>query len=141
MPTIIAGSVYFVPESPRWLLRKGKAEDARKNLWRLRQGAFSDENIEDEFKGLVFAFETETEQGKAVELFRGRNTTRTLIVVGMNFFQQAVGQAFSSQYGAVYVRSLGTFNPSLFALMTSGISVCVLIVTMIIVEKIGRRYV
>lgn len=141
VPTIIAVSVFFVPESPRWLLRKGKVEDARKSLRRLRQGAFSDEDIEDEFKELVFVLETETEQGKAAELFRGRNTTRTLIVVGMNFFQQAVGQAFSSQYGAVYVRSLGTFNPSLFALMGSGISVCVLIATMLAVEKVGRRYV
>jgi hypothetical protein len=58
-----------------------------------------DEAIETEFNQLNESLLNEPEQGRTVELFQGTNTKRTLIVMGVNFFQQATGQAFASQYG------------------------------------------
>lgn len=59
----------------------------------------SDDAINAEFSQLHQALLNEPEQGHTVELFRGKNLKRTAIVVGMNFFQQATGQTFASQYG------------------------------------------
>jgi hypothetical protein len=83
--------------------------------------------------------EHETEKGKVVEIFQGINLRRTLTVVGTNFFQQATGQAFSSQYGGVYVRTLKIFNPILFTLMTSCFTGLVMVLTLLTNDKVGRR--
>ncbi|KAM5353707.1 hypothetical protein ACJ41O_000357 [Fusarium nematophilum] len=139
IPSLIAASIFFVPESPRWLLRQNRPDEAKASLHKLRDGAFTEDEIEHEFGELQFALENEAEQGRFSELFRGVNLKRTLIVIAVNFFQQATGQAFASQYGAVYVRSLGIFNPMLFTVMSSGINSCVMIVTLFTNDKAGRR--
>lgn len=101
VPSIVASLIWFIPESPRWLLKNGKADQARSSLTTLRQGTFTDEEIDHEFRELQYALETEVEKGKFVEIFQGLNLKRTFLVVMCNFFQQATGQAFSSQYGAI----------------------------------------
>jgi MFS family permease len=139
IPTLIASSVLFIPESPRWLLQRNRADEAKASLQKLRQGAFTEEEINNEYRELEFALETGVEQGKFIELFQGKNLKRSLIVIAINFFQQATGQAFSSQYGGVYVRTLKIFNPILFTLMNSIIGSCVVIVTLLVSDTVGRR--
>lgn len=101
VPSIIISLIWFIPESPRWQLKNGKTEEARASLTTLRKGAFSDEEIDNEFRELQYALEHETEKGKFSEIFQGLNLKRTTLVIMCNFFQQATGQAFSSQYGAI----------------------------------------
>ncbi|KAL4867028.1 hypothetical protein BDV12DRAFT_172062 [Aspergillus spectabilis] len=139
VPTIIAASIFFLPESPRWLLQQNRAEEARTSLQKLRKGSFTEEQIDNEFRELEFVLENEVEEGKFVELFHSKNLKRTLIVVMVNVFQQATGQAFTSQYGGVYVRSLKIFNPQLFTLMSSCISAGVMICMLLLSGKVGRR--
>ncbi|KAL4893114.1 general substrate transporter [Aspergillus ambiguus] len=141
IPTIIAASVLFLPESPRWLLRNNRSDEAKANLQKLRHGAFTQEEINEEFRELELALETTVGQDRFIELFRGRNLKRTLIVVVVmvNFFQQATGQAFSSQYGGVYVRSLDIFDPVLFTLMGSVIGSFVMITILLFSDRVGRR--
>jgi len=141
VPSIIAAAIFFIPESPRWLLRKNRIDEAKEMLVRLRHGAFTDEEIEAEFTELRVTLEHEQESGNFMELFRGKNVIRTVIIVFVNFFQQATGQAFASQYGAVYVRSLGIFDPVLFGLMNSGINAVVITLVLFATDRFGRRYV
>ncbi|KAM0536524.1 hypothetical protein ACHAPP_002944 [Verticillium nonalfalfae] len=138
VPSIVAALIFLVPESPRWLLRQNRPEEAKAMLVKLRQGAFTTDEVEAEFLELRLALESE-EKGKFVEVFRGKNVLRTAIVIGVNFFQQATGQAFASQYGAVYVRTLGIFNPVLFSLINSAINVIINSGTLLVTDKLGRR--
>lgn len=140
VPTIVGSLIFLVPESPRWLLRNQRVDEARSNLHKLRTGAFTDDEIEAEFQELRLALDNEQEQGKFHELFHKRNLMRTVIVIGVNFFQQATGQAFASQYGAIYVRSLGTINPQLFSLINSSISLVPMIATLLVTDRVGRRF-
>ncbi|KAG7109049.1 Hexose transporter HXT13 like protein [Verticillium longisporum] len=66
VPSIVAALIFLVPESPRWLLRQNRPEEAKAMLVRLRQGAFTTEEVEAEFLELRLALESE-EKGKFVE--------------------------------------------------------------------------
>lgn len=71
VPTLVACGVWFTDESPRWLLLKGRHEDAYLCFVRLRRGAFSDEEMEKEYQDLIAATSaTIAEKGGFAELFR-----------------------------------------------------------------------
>ncbi|KAM0417138.1 hypothetical protein ACHAPT_012845 [Fusarium lateritium] len=139
VPSIVVAFIWFIPESPRWLLRKDRVEEAWQNLRKLREGAFTEEQIEAEFKELRTSLEHEVEQGRFIELLQGNNLKRTAIVIAVNFLMQASGQAFVSQYGAVYVKMLGTINPFGFNLITASINIITLTCILLWTDVIGRR--
>lgn len=141
VPSVILAGIYFVPESPRWLLRQNRVEEARASLQRLRKGAFTDHEIDYEFRELQYSLEQDPEQGRFLELFLGRNLKRTAIAVMVNIFQQASGQAFSSQYGTIYVKSLKTINPFGFSLVLSGLNLISMVVILPVSDHVGRRQV
>lgn len=93
-----------------------------------------------EFSKIQQSLADEPEQGRTRELFQGVNRKRTAIAVGMSFFQQATGQAFASQYGAVWVKSLGTLNPFDVTLGSSALTSGMIILCLFLTDRVGRRY-
>ncbi|EXJ82268.1 hypothetical protein A1O3_06081 [Capronia epimyces CBS 606.96] len=139
IPTVILSLIFLVPESPRWLLLHGHEEEAKNNLEKLRAGAFTQEAIETEFQELKYGLAVEQEKGRYIELFQGTNLMRTVLVIMMNVFQQATGQAFASQYGAIFISRLGTVNPFSMGLINAGIGLVALAFVLLISDRIGRR--
>ena len=139
VPTIVASGIWFIPESPRWLLQQDRHEEARHNLHLLRVGTKSDAEIDAEFVALRTTLENELEQGRFVEMWKGINLRRTLVILFVNWFQQATGQAFASQYSAVYVKSLGTVNPFDITLANSAVNGFFILITLFLVDRVGRK--
>ncbi|KXH68696.1 sugar transporter [Colletotrichum salicis] len=139
IPSIVLALIWFIPESPRWLLLRDRVEEARKSHHLLREGTMSEEDIDHEFAKIQQYLLDEPEQGRTKELFQGVNHKRTAIAVGMSFFQQATGQAFASQYGAVWVKSLGTLNPFDVTLGSSALTTGLIMTCLFLTDRVGRR--
>ncbi|KAL6353639.1 hypothetical protein LRP88_14137 [Fusarium phalaenopsidis] len=124
--------------SPRWLLTRDRQEEALKSLKLLRQGAYTDEEINSEFEDMQKAINTTIKKGSFMDLFRGTNLKRTLITVGVNIFLQLTGQNFSSKYGTIFIQSLGTVNPFAMSCINSSVGIVTVFFTQMLTDKTGR---
>ncbi|KEZ42096.1 hypothetical protein SAPIO_CDS6332 [Scedosporium apiospermum] len=138
IPAIILALLPLVPESPRWLLRRGRREEATKNLRKLRPGDGDDE-IQLEIEALIYINNNE-EKGTWSEVFNRTNRSRTAVAVLAMFGQQITGQAFPSQYGVVFYQSQGFGDKSfLFNIIQNILSLVAIFFTWSFIDGIGRR--
>jgi hypothetical protein len=96
------GIIYFLPESPRWLVAHDRSPEARHILWRLQRNAKEiDEShavIDAELDEIEHALEEERAATKGnvsiISIFRSnpqRFRRRTLLGIGGQFMQQLSG--------------------------------------------------
>lgn len=139
VPSIVATFVWFIPESPRWLLLNNRVDEALDSLRKLRSSGPDTPTPEEELARLQISLAEEKNQGTYGDLFRGSNRKRTLIAIGSNFFIQATGSPFTAAYGTLFVQSLNSINPFQYSLMSSCINTFVCLVSIYITDKVGRR--
>lgn len=140
-PIMIVALIYFIPDSPRWLLHKGRREDAIRSLISLRGGEVHRVACEAEIRSMEDDIEAHKNSSTSwFALFQGTNRRRTLIASGVWTFQQVTGQTFVSSYAVPFWVSAGlgsaAFNYSL-GLSAAGF-VGILIGTQLY-DRIGRR--
>ncbi|KAF7549704.1 hypothetical protein G7Z17_g6207 [Cylindrodendrum hubeiense] len=133
------GSYQFSLMSPRWLLTKDRSEEAHQSLKKLRAGTITDAEIDEQFAALQYALKQDVEEGAFTEIFQGVNLKRTAIVVVMNFFQQATGQAFASTYGTIFIRGIGTVNPFTMTIINSVVNLSMVFIGLYLNDRLGRR--
>lgn len=79
----------FIPSSPRWLLSKDRYEDAVASLGQLRpKEDLAEGRCEAEIQAIREALQEQVHKAPWVELVRGSNLRRTLLVLVYYFFQQ-----------------------------------------------------
>ena len=100
-PTPLAILLFIAPESPWWLVRKGRLAEAEKAVKRLGR-ASSNENPADAVAMMRRTIELEKSEKKPslVELWKGTDLYRTLIVCGVYASQNLTGNLIANQ--AVY---------------------------------------
>lgn len=104
IPSIVGCGAFFMPESPRWLLLKGRDTEALESLTALRRGKYSDQEIKQELLDVHNTIDLTASKGSWIELFQGPNLKRTLVVIFVNIFLQITGSNFTAVYGALFYR-------------------------------------
>lgn len=131
--------VYFQPESPRWLIRKGRESDARQVLSGSREQAAVDAEIE-EIKRINRQEEEKVNLGQTLA---SRKFRRILLIgIGLAIFQQIMGLNTVIYYAPTIFKDLG-FTDASALLINTGLGVWSLALTVVmilfVVDKIGRK--
>jgi SP family general alpha glucoside:H+ symporter-like MFS transporter len=99
-PTPLAILIWIAPESPWWLVRKGKLEAAEHAIGRL--GRKSKLNLKEAVSMMrrTIDLEASIKEPNHLELFKGTDLYRTAIVCGVYAAQNLTGNLIANQ--AVY---------------------------------------
>ncbi|PAV15208.1 hexose transporter [Pyrrhoderma noxium] len=138
--------VCFAPESPRWLVAKGRDAQALKTLaYYHADGNENDPLVQYEFEEIKAAIGVErsvvSNVGWSAFLKRG-NLKRLRIIVAIAFFSQWSGNGLVSFYLNKVFDAIGITDPTIQLLINGILQIWNLLVALIasfLVERVGRR--
>lgn len=109
IPTVISlvplAAVFSIPESPRWLVRKGLVEEARASLSAFKGVPMDDPNVGAELSGIELALEeTGRSAAKMSDIFtmgKDKLFYRFSLCIFLQFLQQMCGSNLISTYSTI----------------------------------------
>jgi len=141
---IIPAGIYFlllflVPRSPRWLIRKGKDEEAMLVLKKVN-GEEAAKIEYNEIKASLAAAE-KSEKGSFSELFSRKMKTVLIIGLGIAFFQQITGINAIFYYAPMIFEMAGGGKDAAFmqAIILGLTNVVMTVVAMFLIDRLGRK--
>src|SRR3984893_5315961 len=139
IPAAIFGvGMFFLPESPRWLLRRGHRDTARAMLVRIRGTV----DVDAEFLEIEQSVTKAPESGRFSDLFARSLRPALVVGIGLAIFQQITGINTVIYYAPVIIQSAGISSASGAILATAGIgavNVLMTIFSMWLIDRTGRR--
>ena len=130
--------MFFLPETPRWLISKGYEERGRAILKKVEEPGLVEEAILNIKKDLAIAGESASYK----ELFKPWLRNALIIAVGIMFFQQACGINTIIYYSPKIFKMAGIQSNTMSIVPSLITAFFVLISTVLsisLVDKIGRR--
>jgi len=139
-PTPLAILIFCAPESPWWLVRKGRLEEAAHSVMRLGRKSRLNPGETVAMMRRVVELETSTKPPNHLELFKGTDLYRTLIVCGVYLAQNLTGNLIANQ--AVYFfeqAHVSTNTAFALGLITSALQMVFVMLSWILTTYFGRR--
>jgi sugar porter (SP) family MFS transporter len=139
VPAAIFGAgMIFLPESPRWLLRRGERENARAMLARIRGTS----DVADELREIEESVTKAPESGRFSDLMAASLRPALFVGIGLAIFQQVTGINTVIYYAPLIIQTAGISSNSGAILATAGIgavNVLMTIFSMWLIDRKGRR--
>jgi SP family sugar:H+ symporter-like MFS transporter len=131
----------WLPETPRWYIRKGKPEAAAKSLSVLRRLDMDHPAVVEELAEITANHEYELSLGKAtyIDCFKGNLGRRLATGCLLQALQQLTGVNFIFYYGTSFFQRAGFREPFIISMITSSVNVASTLPGLYLVEKWGRR--
>ncbi len=130
--------MFFLPETPRWLMSKGREEESRKILARIEDEEF----IEASIAAMKTDINIDKSQAGWKELFKPWLRNALIIAMGIMFFQQFVGINTVIYYSPKIFLAAG-FEGAEAAIKASVIvgvvNVLFTIISLFVIDRLGRR--
>lgn len=132
-------SFYFQPETPLYLVKKGKFEQAKKSLIQLRGVKF---DVDSELNAIESAVkETRQSTVSFISAFTKKSTLKALLIAcGLMFFQQFSGINAVILYSSDMFQESGVkFDPKIASIIVAAFQVIATFISSLVVDKLGRR--
>ncbi|KPM39388.1 putative glucose transporter rco-3 [Neonectria ditissima] len=150
---ILGGGLLFLPDSPRYFVKRGRIEDAIDALSRVRGQPKDSNYVQAEIAEIVANEEYEralipdtTWFGSWANCFKGSlwdsksNLRRTILGTSLQMMQQWTGVNFIFYYSTPFLKSTGAIDNSfLISLIFTLVNVCSTPLSFWTVERFGRR--
>lgn len=140
-PTPLAILIWFAPESPWWLVRKGRLDEAAKSVERLGRKSMV-KNLTESVSMMRRTIELEKteKEPSLLELWKGTDCYRTLIVCGVYAAQNLTGNLIANQ-AVFFFEQAGMDTNTAFALglITSALQMIFVMLSWILTTYLGRR--
>jgi SP family galactose:H+ symporter-like MFS transporter len=135
---ILFTGMFFLPETPRWLMSKGRTEESEKVLRRIEDPEYIDASIADMKRDIAIA----ASQASWKEIFKPWLRNALIIAIGIMFFQQFVGINTVIYYSPKIFLAAG-FEGKEAAIAASvivgAVNVFFTIVSLFVIDRLGRR--
>jgi SP family sugar:H+ symporter-like MFS transporter len=138
---ILIGGMLVLPETPRYLIKRGRAEKAAKALARLRRLDSDHPAVVEELAEIKANHDYEMSLGKAtwIDCFKGNLGKRLATGCLLQALQQLTGVNFIFYYGTRFFTQKNIAAPFITTVITDVVNVCSTVPGLIGVELFGRR--
>ncbi|KZO98348.1 maltose permease [Calocera viscosa TUFC12733] len=141
-PVILALGLFFIPESPWYLVRKGKHDKALRSLEQVLRGSGADPKLH--LRQIQETIELEAqhkEEGRWIDLFKGTNRRRTFIASMVFVCQEMAGVQFVLGYSTYFFELAGFATANAFKLGIGTLALAMVgnFIGLATIEHLGRR--
>lgn len=139
VPLGIICSYSFLPETPRYLVYRGRFQEAEHAIKELYGPEY---NAHEEVQLLQLQVEEQRELHKATSIldcFKGTNFRRSVIAAGVQILQQAQGISFINNFLVTFMSQLGFSDPLKYNVIVFACGLVANIISFYTFDKLGRR--
>ena len=136
---ILLIGMFFLPETPRWLISKQRWEEGKKILLKVEDADMVEQTLENLKKEIQFSSENKS---GLKEIFKPWLRAPLIITIGIFFFQQFSGVNTIIYYSPIIFKMAGIVSNTqsiIPAIIIGVVNVLACLLSVFLLDKVGRR--